>query len=101
MEGEPVHAPLPPGKRFWIFDELPILMNWKLFYTGMCLTAFLWLTGSTLRKWEDNVDRDTKLMDDDESNEEETGLIRDTYDKTATNNKRNGSYGTVVQQDTT
>ncbi|KAI7853221.1 hypothetical protein BDC45DRAFT_511638 [Circinella umbellata] len=100
MEGQPIHAPLPPGKRFWIFDDLPILMNWKLFYTGMGLTAFLWLTGSALRKWEDNVDQGVKLMDKDESNEEETGLIRDMYDQNTSNNKHSSSYGAVIQQDT-
>ncbi|KAG2222699.1 hypothetical protein INT45_013513 [Circinella minor] len=66
----------------------------------MGLTAFLWLTGSALRKWEDNVDQDVKLMDKDESNEEETGLIRDIYDQNTTNNKHNSSYGAVIQEDT-
>ncbi|KAI9264358.1 hypothetical protein BDA99DRAFT_559627 [Phascolomyces articulosus] len=94
----PPHPPLPPGKRFWIFDELPILMNWTLFYVGCGLTSFLWLTGFALRKWEDSVDRENSKPVD-ESNEEETGLIQDnnnTYDK----NKRNDSYGAVVQQRT-
>ncbi|KAI9474849.1 hypothetical protein BDB00DRAFT_793432 [Zychaea mexicana] len=96
----PPHVPLPPGKRFWIFDDFPLLMNWTLFYVGCGLTSFLWLTGYALRKWEDCVDRDDKKPDNDDPSGEEAALIQDAYHKSQSNRRGDGTsphYGAVQQ----